>query len=210
MRHRELFHPLPVRLWHWFHAACVVVLIATGIQIRYQLLTWITFKSAVELHNGAALALLVSFGFWSVYHLVTGKLRAYVPKVDRAWPFAIWRQVRYYAFGILRAEDNPHPISAASKFNPLQQLTYLIVMGILLPAQIGTGILLWDPRRFSAALNSLGGLKLVANSHVVLFVLFVVFVIVHVYLITLGHSPTAHLKAMWTGYEDPDPRASKK
>ena len=206
---RVLLHPLPLRLWHWINAACFLVLIATGIQIRYHLLTRVTFKSSVQVHNVAALALLISFVFWGGYQLWSRKLRGYVPTLNRAWVRASWLQVRYYAWGMLRGDPNPHHVSLASKFNPLQQLTYLSVLWVLLPLQIASGILLWDPQRFSSILSSVSGLKIVASCHVVIFVLFVAFTIAHVYLTTLGHSPTAHIKAMYNGYEDLDDNGAR-
>ena len=32
---RIYVHPVPVRLWHWINAVGFIVLIATGLQIRY-------------------------------------------------------------------------------------------------------------------------------------------------------------------------------
>jgi thiosulfate reductase cytochrome b subunit len=37
---------------------------------------------------------------------------------------------------------------------------------------------------------------------VLLFIVFSGFIIVHVYLASLGHTPSAHFKAMITGYEE--------
>jgi thiosulfate reductase cytochrome b subunit len=37
---------------------------------------------------------------------------------------------------------------------------------------------------------------------VLIFVFFVFYLLIHPYLATLGHTPTAHIKAMITGYED--------
>ena len=45
---------------------------------------------------------------------------------------------------------------------------------------------------------------MVDTVHVLLFIFFCGFIIVHVYLASLGHTPTAHFKAMLTGYEDVD------
>ena len=33
--HRLYVHPLPVRIWHWINALSFVLMIVTGIQIRY-------------------------------------------------------------------------------------------------------------------------------------------------------------------------------
>jgi thiosulfate reductase cytochrome b subunit len=38
--------------------------------------------------------------------------------------------------------------------------------------------------------------------HVLLFIFFSGFIIVHIYLASLGHTPSAHFKAMVTGYEE--------
>jgi hypothetical protein len=40
--------------------------------------------------------------------------------------------------------------------------------------------------------------------HVLIFAFFLFFIPFHVYLATLGHTPTAHFKAMITGYEEMD------
>ena len=44
--------------------------------------------------------------------------------------------------------------------------------------------------------------NVVDTVHVLLFILFSGFIIVHVYLASLGHTPSAHFKAMITGYEE--------
>jgi thiosulfate reductase cytochrome b subunit len=49
-----------------------------------------------------------------------------------------------------------------------------------------------------------GGVRVVDTVHVLLFILFCGFIIVHVYLASLGHTPSAHFKAMITGYEEVD------
>jgi thiosulfate reductase cytochrome b subunit len=49
-----------------------------------------------------------------------------------------------------------------------------------------------------------GGVRIVDTVHVLLFIFFSGFIIVHIYLGSLGHTPSAHFKAMWTGYEEID------
>ena len=60
---RKLYiHPLPVRIWHWTNALGFVLLIATGLQIRYAgLIQVMSFKNAVEVHNWVGLALIANF-----------------------------------------------------------------------------------------------------------------------------------------------------
>jgi len=44
--------------------------------------------------------------------------------------------------------------------------------------------------------------RVVDTVHVLLFIFFTAFILVHPYLASLGHTPSAHFKAMITGYED--------
>ena len=83
-------------------------------------------------------------------------------------------------------------------------------MMMLVPLQFFTGVLLWDVARFSTIVESLGGLRVVDTVHVLLFIVFSGFIIVHVYLASLGHTPTAHFKAMITGYEEVEDEPAKE
>ena len=49
---RVYVHPLPVRLWHWTNAFGFILLILTGLQIRYVgVVEVLSFRTAVNLHN---------------------------------------------------------------------------------------------------------------------------------------------------------------
>jgi len=66
-----------------------------------------------------------------------------------------------------------------------------------------TGILLWDVQGFPGAVEFFGGVRIVATVHVLIFIFFTFFIFFHVYMGSLGHTPTAHYKAMFvTGYEE--------
>jgi thiosulfate reductase cytochrome b subunit len=115
---------------------------------------------------------------------------------------ASFRQLQFYGYGIFKGDPNPHHISAYHKFNAMQSMTYQIIMLLLVPLQIFTGVLLWDVKRFSAMVELLGGVRVVDTVHVLIFIFFTAFIFIHPYLASLGHTPTAHFKAMITGYED--------
>jgi thiosulfate reductase cytochrome b subunit len=51
-------------------------------------------------------------------------------------------------------------------------------------------------------LELMGGLRVVDTIHVLLFIVFSGFIIVHVYLSSLGHTRAAHFEAMLTGWEE--------
>jgi thiosulfate reductase cytochrome b subunit len=46
--------------------------------------------------------------------------------------------------------------------------------------------------------------RVVDTAHVLIFICFLGFIFVHPYLASLGHTRSAHFKAMITGYEDVD------
>lgn len=197
-------NPLPVRIWHWVNALGFVLLIATGLQLRYTgAVQVLAFKMAVQVHNWIGFVLIANFFIWLGFYLFTDKIKVYHPELSPTKHFRqTFRQMRFYGYGIFRGDPNPHQVSAYRKFNPLQSMMYQIVMMLVVPVQFVTGLLLWDVTRFSAQVQMLGGLRVVDTLHVLTFIFFCGFIIVHVYLCTLGHTPLAHFKAMFTGYED--------
>ncbi len=197
-------HPLPVRIWHWINAISFIVLIVTGLQIRYrEILGLMKFKEAVDIHNIFGFILIFNFFLWLLFYIVTGKIRIYIPPLNlKKFVLGSLKQARYYGYGILMGEPNPHHSAPDNKFNPMQQMAYLAIMLLLIPLQLVSGLLLWDAKRFSEFINLAGGIKIVDTVHVFLFLFFMSFLFVHVYLATLGHTTMAHIKAMFTGYEE--------
>jgi thiosulfate reductase cytochrome b subunit len=197
-------HPLPVRIWHWTNAFGFVALILTGIQIRYvDLVGLMSFKTAVNLHNWVGFVLIGNFFVWFFFYLFTDRIRVYHPELNPVKHFrGSLRQLIYYGYGVFKGQPNPHHVSAYDKFNPLQSMAYQVIMLLLVPLQFVTGLLLWDITRFSAAVGLFGGVRVVATVHVLLFIFFTAFILIHPYLASLGRTPTAHFKAMITGYEE--------
>ncbi len=209
---RLYIHPLPVRIWHWVNAFGFVVLILTGIHIRYaDLLQLVSFATAVRIHNWTGFVLIANYFVWLSFYLLTDKITVYHPELDpkKYFKHAI-AQAMYYGYGIFRGDPNPHHVSAYHKFNALQSITYQIVMMILVPIQFYTGLLLWNLERFKGSVELLGGVRVVATVHVTLFIFFVAYIFGHVYLGSLGHTTSAHFKAMITGYEDVDEEPAKR
>jgi thiosulfate reductase cytochrome b subunit len=195
-------HPAPVRVWHWINAAGFVLLICTGIQIRYaESITIMTLNNAITIHNYIGLIVVANYFIWLIYYLGSGKIRVYIPDFRNLIPQMI-KQVRYYGYGIFKGDPNPHIMTPQNKFNPLQQQAYLAIMIFIVPAQIITGIYLWRIAGYEEYINLLGGIKIIDTIHVLLSFFFISFIIIHCYLSTLGSSPFAHFKAMVTGYEE--------
>ena len=147
--------------------------------------------------------LIANFAIWLGFYLFTDKVKVYHPELSPGKHFlATFRQMRYYGYGIFRGDPNPHHVSAYRKFNALQSMMYQIIMMLVVPIQFASGVLLWDVARFDSQVQMLGGLRIVDTVHVLIFIFFCGFIFVHVYLSSLGHTPSAHFKAMITGYEE--------
>ena len=137
-------HPLPIRIWQWINAIGFVVMLITGVQIRYVgQIDLMSFRNAVNLHNWIGFVLIGNFFIWFLFYLFSDKIKVYHPELSPSKQFrASVRQLAYYGYGIFKGDPNPHHISAYHKFNPLQSMSYQIVMLLLIPVHFFTGVLL--------------------------------------------------------------------
>lgn len=204
MAHKKMIyiHPAPVRVWHWVNVFCCLLLVITGLQIRFaEMFTLFSLEEAIQIHNYAGFLMIANFGLWVAYYFGTGNIRIYFPNPRTFIPRAK-EQIRYYLSGIFVGDPNPHVITPENKFNALQQKAYIGLMFVALPAQMVSGLFLWRIKQFEQFITMAGGIKIVDSIHVMLFFFFAAFLFVHAYLATLGHTPLAHYKAMFTGFEE--------
>ena len=108
----------------------------------------------------------------------------------------------YYLKGIFKGEHHPFEKTRDKKLNPLQQITYIGLLNVLLPLQGITGILLWGVQRWPSIATSLGGLPILAPAHTMIAWLFAAFIVLHVYLTTTGHTVVSSIEAMINGWEE--------
>jgi thiosulfate reductase cytochrome b subunit len=193
------------RFWHWLQALAIVILLATGIEIHFSAFDVFGFALAVRVHNIVGFIVVANALFAALYHVASGEIRHYLPEPHGFFGQAI-DQARYYISGIFRGHAHPFEKTPERKLNPLQQLTYLSILNILLPLQILTGLLIWGAQRWEGIHNSLGGLTVVAPVHALGSWMFAAFLLLHVYLTTTGPTPTANIRAMLHGWERSESR----
>jgi thiosulfate reductase cytochrome b subunit len=186
------------RFWHWSQAALIMFMMLTGFEI-HGTYTWFGFQRAVDYHTTAAWVLITLWIFAIFWHFTTGEWKQYKPTMEKAEAV-----LRYYVTGIFTNAPHPFRQSTLTKHNPLQRLAYLFVKLVINPLIWLTGLLYlfyssWDNW-------GLGWLNLewIAVGHVIGAFLMLIFFIAHVYLATVGHTPTSHIKAMVTGWEEVD------
>ena len=135
------------------------------------------------------------------YNLASGEIRQYLPK-PKGFIARSMSQAMFYSQGIFAGNAHPLEKTKHNKLNPLQQITYLGILNVLLPAQVITGVLIWGLQRWPHIASELGGLPVLALVHTLTAWAFAAFIVMHVYLTTTGHSPTAGIKSMIGGWDN--------
>jgi thiosulfate reductase cytochrome b subunit len=102
--------------------------------------------------------------------------------------------ILYYAVGIFRGEPHPVPKSERVKHNPLQRLTYLAISVFLIPYQMATGLLYYMYNSWPEMGITALSLSTIAFLHMAGAFALLVFLVIHVYMTSTGHSLTAHIK----------------
>jgi thiosulfate reductase cytochrome b subunit len=102
--------------------------------------------------------------------------------------------------GYFRGKPDPHQPTPEDKFDTLQKMTYGATMILMLPAHILTGLLLSDRAEYGQWVDMLGGAKTVAAAHAAMFFMVIAFLMVHLYMSTMGKTPLQHIRTMITGY----------
>ena len=198
-------HPLPVRIRHWLNAMGIITLCLTGIQIRFPEYANIfgSYRAAILLHNTAGIIVALSFSIWFFYYSMSSRnlTKIYVPD-GQDIKRGLLRQVGFYFFLYFFGRPNPHHATPDNKFNPMQKSAYLAIMFVLMPIVSLTGILLMNVSPLRELILAAGGLKTLDILHYLAACSLGAFLFTHVYLTTLGHTPLAHTKSMWTGWEE--------
>lgn len=185
------------RFWHWTQVLLILSLLFTGFRI-HGFYDFPTFSTAVTLHSGAALGLVLLWVFAIFWHLTTGTWKHYLPTTN-----GLLKVARFYAWGIFRGERHPYRKAYWRKHNPLQALSYLGLKLFLFPAIWISGIAYLTYAWWSGSGNP-EMLQGVALIHTAIAFLILVFVIAHVYLLTTGHSFKEHVMPMVNGFDEVD------
>ena len=184
------------RFWHWLQSTIIILLLMTGFEVHNSF-SLMGFRTAVDIHNYVGLGWLILFAFFVFWLFTTGEWRQYVPTTRK-----MLLVVRYYSYGIFRGEPHPVPKRKEAKHNPLQRLVYLSLAALLLPVQMVTGFLYWSYNSWQGWGLGWLSLEVVALTHMAGAFAILSFLVVHLYMITTGHTISAHTRAMITGWEE--------
>ena len=214
-------HSLSTRTWHWINLACVVTLFMSGLTISNahprlywgkwgfmegqewlavpRFPDWMTIPGHYSLaeardwHVFAALAfgLILLFGW--VAMIANRHFTRDIATARREWSPA---NIRKDVAAHLRLDFDHH----TGKYNFLQKLAYGLVLGVMLPGMVLTGIAIspgMEPT-FGWLVDLLGGRQSARSLHFILAWSIFGFFMLHVVLVLLS-GPIHQLRAMITG-----------
>jgi len=199
---RLYLYPVWIRIWHMTNALLCLILIVTGLSMQFSNPSaGVRFNAAVSVHNIAGIILAISYCLFFFGNLFTPNGIYYVMPV-KGFIRRNLLQLRYYTFGIFRKEPPPFPVDQENKFNPLQQVTYVVLMYGIVPVVILTGLGLLFPGLIVSEFFGFSGLDLTDFLHIAAGFTISIIMCVHVYFCTIGKNPASNFKSMINGYHE--------
>jgi thiosulfate reductase cytochrome b subunit len=196
-------YPVWLRLWHLLNALLCLTLIITGISMQFSnpKFPMIRFDVAVSIHNIMGIILCVNYLLFFLGNITTRNGKYYKLIIPGLFS-RLMTQFRYYTRGLFKGETPPYPLNSERKFNPLQQVTYVGSMYILVPVIMITGWALMYPEVIPARFLWSSGLHLTDLLHITAAFLVSLFMFIHVYFCTIGKTPLSNFKSMINGYHE--------
>lgn len=199
---RLYLYPVWIRIWHMTNALLCLILIITGLSIQFSNpSTVVKFNAAVTVHNLAGIILTISYALFFFGNLFTSNGLHYVIPV-KGFIMRLKKQFYYYTVGLFKKENAPFPVDEESKFNPLQQLTYVVLMYGFVPFVIISGWGLLYPEMTVYSVFGISGLDLTDLLHIGTGFAISIIMCVHVYFCTIGKNPISNFKSMINGYHE--------
>ena len=216
-------HALSTRLWHWLNLVFLAILFMSGLTISnaHPWLYW----GEWGFEPAAAWLAVPRFPDWMTIPGYYSLAKARAWHILAAWPFAllllfVWLAMlanRHFGRDIATSgrEWAPRAIAAdigahlrfdfehtAGAYNFLQKLSYGLVLGVILPGMVLTGIAISPGMgpSFGWLVELMGGRQSARSLHFVLAFALLAFFIVHVALV-LVTGPLRQMRAMITGGE---------
>jgi thiosulfate reductase cytochrome b subunit len=195
-------YPIWIRIWHMINALLFLLLIVTGLSMQYSNpdVAFIRFNVAVSIHNISGVILFINYGIILFGNLFSANGKFYRLKWKKTRGQLI-EQFRYYVSGIFQGEKPPFPVTEKRKFNPLQKITYIVVIYIFMPFIFITGWALMFPELIIVKkIFGTSGIHFTDLIHIIAGFLLSIFMIVHIYLCTIVKPAGSSFKAMLTGW----------
>lgn len=202
-----LLYPLWIRIWHLFNAVLIIILIITGALMQFtgpdnQLLIAL-FPGAVRFHDVCAIILTISYMAFIAGNIISDNGKYYKLKRKDIIPGSAI-QLKYFAWGMFRREKIPFPVTEDNKFNPLEKITYLLVMYAALPLLIISGIIMLLPDMKIIDLMGREFYLFTDILHIVTGFVISMFLVIHIYTCTITSKPGSIFRSIISGFREPE------
>jgi len=196
-------YPVIIRIWHFLNAVLIIVLILSGVSMQYSdpAQPFLRFDIAVTIHNISGIVLTINYLFFIIGNTISGNSKQYRIRLEGLRSRLI-RQFRYYTFEIFENKEAPFPVTKKSKFNPIQQVTYFLVMFIFMPIIFISGLSLLYSGVFIRQLFGVKAFFYTDILHMIVGFFLSIFLIIHLYFCTIGTNPLKNFKSIVTGYHE--------
>ncbi len=201
--HKVYLYPVWLRIWHGINAVCIIVLIFTGLSMQYGNIDYplIPFKTSVLMHNICGSIAAIGFILFFVGNFVSDNGIHYRFKI-RGLYTRFYKQITYYVYGYFKGDPKPYPITKENKFNPLQRVSYAVAMYTLMPLVVLTGIGLLYPELIYEKVLGFSGVQVTAVLHSIAGFFISFFLIIHLYVASIGKHPLRNYKSILSGYHE--------
>lgn len=203
MENKLYLYPGLIRIWHFFNALLIILLIISGLSMQYSdpMNPFIRFDLAVSLHNIAGFILIFNYLLFIIGNTISKNGRHYRIQLQ-GLKDRLLVQFRYYTFGVFKNEPAPYAVTKKMKFNPIQQVTYFVTMYVLMPLIFITGLPMLFSGAFIRQLLGSSAFFVTDMLHIAVGFLLSIFLIIHIYFCTFGAKPTSNFRSIITGYHE--------
>uniref|UniRef100_UPI00321696C7 cytochrome b/b6 domain-containing protein n=1 Tax=uncultured Draconibacterium sp. TaxID=1573823 RepID=UPI00321696C7 len=194
------FYPTWLRIWHAINAIGIILLIVSGISMNSAVKTsFLSFNLAVNLHNISGIVVSLNYLVFLIGNVITKNNKFYIVK-PKNFIKRPMKQAYYYTWGMFNGMKAPYPLSEKRKFNPLQKYFYVLIMYVVVLMVIITGFALMFPELIIEKVYNLNGVFITAILHSALGFLISIFLMIHLYVASIGKSPLHNFKSIITGW----------
>ena len=194
------FYPLWLRIWHGINAIGIIILIITGFSMQSGAENpVIPFDVSINLHNISGVIVSINYLLFFTGNIVTKNSSFYIIKPKNLIKRPV-KQANYYLSGMFRGEKPPYPLSEKRKFNPLQKYSYVVVMYLAVPLVIFSGFALLFPELIIESVYNVSGILLTAVLHSAMGFFISIFLLIHIYVATIGKSPADNFRSIINGW----------
>jgi thiosulfate reductase cytochrome b subunit len=196
-------YPAIIRIWHFLNAILIIVLIVSGVSMQYSdpAQPFLRFDVAVTLHNISGIVLTVNYLVFIIGIIISGNAKQYRIRLEGLRERLI-KQFRYYTIDIFKGAEAPFPVTKKNKFNPIQQVTYFLIMFIFMPLLYISGLSLLYSGTLIRQLFGTQSFFYTDILHMIIGFLISIFLIIHLYFCTIGTKPLNNFKSIITGYHE--------